>query len=350
MEHARANTQTRTRPSRLVRAWEELMRETRNNPTYRRTFRFLDEDMTGNGWRRSSATPRPGQLKVFAIDCEMCVTQDTRTGMTNDKAPLRVTVVHAATFNKILDMKIKPELPVVDFRTEIHGIKPSDPSNNTLEDVQHKLLWLVTTNAILVGHAIDNDLKALRFQHNRIVDTARLYSTDTGRPASLSCISEQVLGGARNAHDSFHDAMMALLCAVAFSERLLQGLQQKVDTWAALLTGSERGSVRAWNRQSRIVHRLNRRTPRSFPCFPLDKEFANAAQAQQYIVRVCGVQPQSVRNRVGSSDPYGRCDKWTISFESRAHYYRAFLLLLRPRLLSCSCCRRNAAVSRLSGR
>ena len=48
--------------------------------------------------------------------------------------------------------------------------------------VQAKLLTLVTSQTILLGHSLEQDLRALKLAHPRCIDTALLYHHPRGRP------------------------------------------------------------------------------------------------------------------------------------------------------------------------
>ncbi|KAJ1491349.1 hypothetical protein T484DRAFT_1564708, partial [Baffinella frigidus] len=52
----------------------------------------------------------------------------------------------------------------------------------TLADVQEKLMGLVTCETILVGHSLENDLKACKIIHGKVVDTSVLYPHLKGHP------------------------------------------------------------------------------------------------------------------------------------------------------------------------
>jgi RNA exonuclease len=52
----------------------------------------------------------------------------------------------------------------------------------TLPMVQAKLLTLITSRTILLGHSLEQDLRALKLAHPRCIDTALLYHHPRGRP------------------------------------------------------------------------------------------------------------------------------------------------------------------------
>ncbi|KAL0353801.1 UNVERIFIED_CONTAM: RNA exonuclease 4 [Sesamum angustifolium] len=91
---------------------------------------------------------------VVAMDCEMVGV----SSQGNKSALGRVTLVNKWG-NVIYDEFVRPVEYVVDFRTEISGIRPSDlrkAKNFTV--VQKKVAELIK-DRILVGHALRNDLK-----------------------------------------------------------------------------------------------------------------------------------------------------------------------------------------------
>ena len=72
---------------------------------------------------------------------------------------------------------------------------------------------LVGPDTVLVGHALDNDLKALKFAHGRVVDTALLYRSNEGATASLRELAVALLGSEQeHPHDSVSDAQIAYRC------------------------------------------------------------------------------------------------------------------------------------------
>lgn len=65
----------------------------------------------------------------------------------------------------IMDKYVKPTQPVIDYRTQYSGIKPSHLENAYhFVDVQAEVSR-IKFNRILVGHALHNDLKVLKMEH-----------------------------------------------------------------------------------------------------------------------------------------------------------------------------------------
>lgn len=92
--------------------------------------------------------------KIVALDCEM-------VGVGPDgveSALARVTLVnfHGAV---ILDMYVKPQEAVTDYRTAVSGISPKHLKNaHAFKDVQ-KAVADIIKDRLLVGHALNNDLQ-----------------------------------------------------------------------------------------------------------------------------------------------------------------------------------------------
>ncbi|XP_052753298.1 exonuclease GOR-like [Galleria mellonella] len=132
-------------------------------------------------------SPRGG---VYALDTEMCYTT----------AGLELTsiAVIAPDGRLVYKAYVKPESPVVDHNTRFSGIRPRDlgRATKTLRDVQNDILGFVGTDTILIGHALDNDLRALKLLHSAVLDTCVLYPHAKGFPLkrSLRDLSKEFLG------------------------------------------------------------------------------------------------------------------------------------------------------------
>ena len=169
------------------------------------------------GWERSKRQrpPRWCQEKKIAprmigVDCEMCETdQDTR-------ALVGVSVVDVDG-GILLKTLVKPPGKIVDLKEDITGLKMKDFKGvkTTLADVQASLRDIVTPETILVGHGLVHDLKALKFDHLPVIDTAFLFSYKN-LPRStpgLADLCKRLLSSemrAEGKHDSVEDAKMAL--------------------------------------------------------------------------------------------------------------------------------------------
>lgn len=67
----------------------------------------------------------------------------------------------------LVDSLVNPEFPVVDMRTGIHGITESEVSNVqfTLRHAQAIMKAYCGEGTVIVGHALYNDLRTLKFRH-----------------------------------------------------------------------------------------------------------------------------------------------------------------------------------------
>ncbi|PPQ68000.1 hypothetical protein CVT26_007363 [Gymnopilus dilepis] len=168
----------------------------------RHPFSFLKES-DGNG-----------KLDVVALDCEMIYT-------TGGMRVARVSVVDGSG-KQILDELIRMDegVHVIDYNTRFSGINKENHATAvlTLAAVRDTLDSLIDTNTILIGHALDNDLKTLRIIHHKCVDTALLFPHRAGPPYRRSLkdlVREKLgkmiqMGDATQGHSSLEDAISTL--------------------------------------------------------------------------------------------------------------------------------------------
>eukprot|EP01063_Lacrimia_lanifica_P022368 TRINITY_DN29998_c0_g1_i1.p1 TRINITY_DN29998_c0_g1~~TRINITY_DN29998_c0_g1_i1.p1 ORF type:complete len:656 (+),score=255.85 TRINITY_DN29998_c0_g1_i1:63-2030(+) len=145
------------------------------------------------GWARSRAAE--GELcpeqRVLCIDCEMCLTK-----VGHELA--RVTVLDWAGA-VVWDQLCLPDHPIENYLTEYSGITAATLQDvtTTLKDVQATLLSkFLFQEVVLIGHSLENDLKALKVVHLNVCDTTILYPHFQGPPLkrALRHISERFLG------------------------------------------------------------------------------------------------------------------------------------------------------------
>jgi DNA polymerase III epsilon subunit-like protein len=159
----------------------------------------------GNSHNKQNNADQPP--RVFGLDCEMVMTelgqelgritmlqfQEFVTPQDNNnnkqkKRPCKTTV--------ILDCLVRPENKIVDYLTEYSGItiRVMEPVVTRLEQVQFALANFLKDNDILVGHSLENDLKALHYIHPRVVDTAMIFRVSNKRTKfSLRHLSASIL-------------------------------------------------------------------------------------------------------------------------------------------------------------
>lgn len=159
---------------KLMAGWEALLERTRKHGDYATSYTALFAK-EGASWKRAKAGAS-NRLAV-GLDCEMVYCRD------DPYALARVSVV--STSSSLLDVHVqRDEADVLDFRTRISGVEASHLSadNGALrfEEVQQRVLDLISPETILVGHSLQSDLKALKIRHDRILDTALIFRVEGG--------------------------------------------------------------------------------------------------------------------------------------------------------------------------
>lgn len=201
--------------------WNALMQVTFNHKRYAQDYTF-DKDpfwiqaRPHGEWCKNVAMP-----KVIAVDCEMCECADPVTGARDKNSLIRLSVVNGLDPAQVfIDTLVAPSLPIVDARTRIHGITEEDLGKMkvTMRHAQAALLNIITDDTIIIGHSVCNDLKALRLDHKRCIDTAFLCPLENDHNPNhlmgLRAITEKIIGvKLPDNHDSVQDARASLLVA-----------------------------------------------------------------------------------------------------------------------------------------
>lgn len=235
----------------LMRGWNSLLERTRQHYQFagEYTKRFAAE---GKLWRR--AQPSPRVRLVLGLDCEMVYAKD------DNNALARVSVVSVG--GTLLNVYVKRPSgdDVLDYRTAISGVEPHHllEENGAVpyEVAQDKVLALLSPDTILVGHALQNDLRALRICHTKVVDTALLFTVEgknlwrKHKLHSLVSIMKPKVATLQamkiNAsHDSIQDAEWALQLALyeaAIYPRRTSALQLESFPTKVLLSEIPKGS------------------------------------------------------------------------------------------------------------
>ena len=169
---------------------------------------------------------RKASRDVVSLDCEMVYTV---AGM----KLAQVVVLDVKGFVKYTTY-VRPYETILSYNTEHSGVKKEDlvgPGVKTLPEVQQDLYKIITSNTIIIGHALHNDLKALKLLHNLVVDTQMLYGF-TGIK-KLACLSKTFLDLEIHncyGHDCEEDARVALDLALRFVGDKRQGSKENFKT------------------------------------------------------------------------------------------------------------------------
>ncbi|XP_067119607.1 RNA exonuclease 4-like [Centruroides vittatus] len=185
-------------------------------------FDGVDKDLLDLSQRKSENSSndtlvRSGQqtnqiTKVVAMDCEMVgVGEDGKDSML-----ARVSIVNSLGFC-IYDKYVKPKETITDYRTAVSGIRPGDLKDGEEFEVVQKEVYDILKQRILVGHAVNNDLKVLYLDHpkSKIRDTSRykyFRSLTRGKTPSLKTLAREVLKVKiqEGEHNSVQDAQAAM--------------------------------------------------------------------------------------------------------------------------------------------
>ncbi|KAF3601749.1 hypothetical protein F2Q69_00036086 [Brassica cretica] len=133
-----------------------------------------------NDWFLSDIGMKSSMVKnstnMIAVDCEMVLCEDGTEGL------VRVGVVDRH-LKVILDQFVKPDKRIVDYRTVITGVNAQDIEKATLSvvDIQRELQPYLSNGAILVGHSLNKDMKVLKIDHPKVIDTALVFKFSNAR-------------------------------------------------------------------------------------------------------------------------------------------------------------------------
>jgi RNA exonuclease 1 len=229
-----SNVVTYPRPtSSAAQIWLAVVEETQAKTKFGREYDFSryqtqDEEsgIPKSAWVEAkpyNTITHGNAPQAIAIDCEMCETKDPVSGKKDHRALCRISIIDAATDEVLLDTLVKPAWPVVDYRTWINGIAEEHLENVqfTLRHAQAFMLALCSQETVILGHAVNNDLAALRMTHYCVADSSFLFqATDSQTAAvSLKALALAVLKeDMPKKHDSVNDARTALRCLKYYAE------------------------------------------------------------------------------------------------------------------------------------
>ncbi|GMG03640.1 unnamed protein product [Aspergillus oryzae] len=172
---------------------------------------------TSNGHETS-----PTRRSVVAIDCEMVLVGPGQNEV------VQVCAVDVLSGEIVVDKGVVPTKPVTDWCTPWSGMTPQRLEDmkregktvNGWEEARAEVLKFVDGDTILVGHALRNDVRALKMQHAKVLDTAtvtkhavtnEMVGSGCKRTWKLKTLCQDFLGiniqQSRNGHDCVEDTL-----------------------------------------------------------------------------------------------------------------------------------------------
>ncbi|KAL0729998.1 hypothetical protein Bca4012_026091 [Brassica carinata] len=204
---------------------------------------------------------------MIAVDCEMVLCEDGTEGV------VRVGAVDRhgkANLIVILDQFVKPDKRIVDCRTVTTGVTAQDIEKATLSvvDIQRELQPYLSNGAILVGHSLNKDMKVLKVDHPKVIDTALVFKFSNARNSrkpSLNDLYKAIFGKEVRkegvSHNCVHDAAAAMKIALAFIR----------DPFDTTITPSQ--EMLEAEKSRLFIHRIPSRVPSEKLNFALAGEF-----------------------------------------------------------------------------
>ncbi|KAI8084661.1 ribonuclease H-like domain-containing protein [Halteromyces radiatus] len=150
--------------------------------------------------------------KYVAIDCEM-------VGVGPEGKESALARVSLVNYNGavLLDIFVKPQEKVTDYRTAVSGITPELLKNGcTFKEAQQQVADIIK-DRVLIGHAVYNDMKVLMLRHPKLLirDTSRykpFRELVNGRTPGLKNLVNKILKVQiqSGSHSSVEDARFTM--------------------------------------------------------------------------------------------------------------------------------------------
>ncbi|KAJ3573264.1 hypothetical protein NPX13_g4762 [Xylaria arbuscula] len=175
--------------------------------------------LTHQEFRQTPVASAKPKFRAVALDCEMAGIP----GGGSEVILLCATdfVTGAVLINRL----VCPSVAITDMRTRIHGVTKSSLDKATSqgqalagwEGARSELWKYIDDKTILVGHALEHDLGALRMIHPRVVDSSILSEIEVGgrrvRFGLHKLSSELPRIEIRKGEEGIHDCLEDVLAA-----------------------------------------------------------------------------------------------------------------------------------------
>lgn len=165
--------------------------------------------MTGplDGFVKTKHRKAARNYGVYGLDCEMVY-----TGLGLEL--VKVTVV-GVDGRLVYESLVMPENDIIDYNTRFSGITQKDlekGQKKNLKEVQNDLMGFINADTILMGHGLENDLRALKLIHAVVIDTSVVFPHFYGLPfrrslrSLVSSYLKRDIQSGSGGHDSYEDA------------------------------------------------------------------------------------------------------------------------------------------------
>uniref|UniRef100_A0A0N5C3N2 RNA exonuclease 4 n=1 Tax=Strongyloides papillosus TaxID=174720 RepID=A0A0N5C3N2_STREA len=177
-----------------------------------------NETINGIVISNEGGTASPSEItQKIGLDCEFVGVGH----MGSEDLLARVSIVNYLG-QTIYDKYIKPEVPIVDYRTKFSGIKPSSLTMGISFTVVQQEVQAFIKDRIVIGHSLTSDFGVLKLKHPKhlIRDTSKYKGfldslpnpNNSRRTPSLKLLAQHILNLKiqEETHDSALDAYYAL--------------------------------------------------------------------------------------------------------------------------------------------
>jgi len=168
---------------------------------------------------------------AVALDCEMAGDYN------NHHILVKLSMVDYFTGETLIDNLIKPNRPVLTYRTQFSGVSETKIDKaredgtliKSMKSV-HKRIWeYVGEDTIVIAHGGFSDLMALEWKHPHIVDTLmvasetfRVQGQKSLKSLTLKLLGQTIQNHGEKGHDSLEDSMACRELTIHFTKKLLR--------------------------------------------------------------------------------------------------------------------------------